>query len=173
MVVFLSLLLVFPFISCVDFLQQLLMCCARQQIESATLSESIEETATDRLSSGQLEVKCVGHKLRGIYDAIPESNPPILQSSNLRQSTDSAAKLSIFRLSRVSVSTPGQRWGSLCKIAAKCPSRRCLARHDQSQGHKYAVSKGLYPASSSASCLCLLPLPCSPASLSAIVWNLS
>lgn len=39
--------------------------------------------------------------------AIPESNPPVVQSSNLRQSADSAAKLSIFRLSRVSVSTPG------------------------------------------------------------------
>lgn len=43
--------------------------------------------------------------------AIPESNPPVVQSPNLRQSADSAAKLSIFRLSRVSVSTPGSLEG--------------------------------------------------------------
>lgn len=32
---------------------------------------------------------------------------------------------------------------SLCKIAAKWPSRRCLARHGQSQGHKYAAGLSL------------------------------
>lgn len=40
------------------------------------------ERPIDRLSCGQLKVNCVGHKLPRICEAIPESNPTILQSSN-------------------------------------------------------------------------------------------
>lgn len=113
---------------------------------------------TDSLSSGQLEVKCVGHKLRSIFAAIPESNPTILQPYNppicgnlqIPQQNYLSSALVVFLCQR-QANVGG---GSLCKIAAKWPSQRCLVRHGQSQGHKYAVSISHTPASSSSSACC-------------------